>query len=390
MFDKLEAVEKRYEELTGLISDPEMIANQAEWKKLIKEHSSIEDIVAKYREYKKEVQRMKDAEEMMEDKELKELAEVEYYEAKENLPKIEEELKMLLIPKDPNDDNNVICEIRGGAGGEEAALFAGTLFRMYSMYAERKHWKLEVLNENETGNTNSTTNSSTQNTTTSTNTKTDSKTTNKKTYKIKEVEVSTNGELLNCKKELYYGINDSYVINLQEELNIVNSCGLDKDGSFGSLTEKCVINFQKKYKLAVDGIVGKNTCNKLNSLYQAKTKYSKVVVTAEELNIREEPNTYSEILSTLKQGTIVNVYSKIKMSDGSIWYKIKRNGKFYYICAKDAEYTYIDSDAIILNTITQNVTLYKNGKVILTFSRQRRKSNEKRKKPQFQRNRDAA
>jgi peptide chain release factor 1 len=88
---------------------------------------------------------------MMQDKELKELAEMEYYEAKEKLPKIEEELKILLIPKDPDDDKNIICEIRAGAGGDEAALFAGTLFRMYTMYAEKKHWKLEILNENETG-----------------------------------------------------------------------------------------------------------------------------------------------------------------------------------------------------------------------------------------------
>jgi len=86
----------------------------------------------------------------MEDKELKELAEIDFYEAKEKLPQIEDELKTLLIPKDPNDDKNIICEIRGGAGGEEAALFAGTLFRMYSMYAERKHWKIEILNENAT------------------------------------------------------------------------------------------------------------------------------------------------------------------------------------------------------------------------------------------------
>ena len=150
MFDKLEAVESRYEELTKQISDPEIIANQVEWQKLVKEHSSIEEVVLKYREYKKEKQRMEDAKEMMEDKELKELAEIDYYEAKENLPKIEEELKTLLIPKDPNDDKNIICEIRAGAGGEEAALFAGTLFRMYSMYAERKHWKIDILNENET------------------------------------------------------------------------------------------------------------------------------------------------------------------------------------------------------------------------------------------------
>ena len=151
MFDKLEQVEARYEELTKLISDPEIIANHTEWQKLIIEHSSIEEIVQKYREYKKEKQRMEDAKEMMEDKELKELAEEDFHEAKERLPHIEEELKTLLIPKDPNDDKNIICEIRAGAGGEEAALFAGTLFRMYSMYAERKHWKIEILNENETG-----------------------------------------------------------------------------------------------------------------------------------------------------------------------------------------------------------------------------------------------
>ena len=116
MFEKLEAVEKRYEELTKIISDPEVIANQTEWQKA-----------------------------------MKELAEEEYYASKEKLPKLEEELKVLLIPKDPDDDKNIICEIRAGAGGEEAALFAGTLFRMYTMYAEKKHWKLEILNENETG-----------------------------------------------------------------------------------------------------------------------------------------------------------------------------------------------------------------------------------------------
>jgi peptide chain release factor 1 len=93
---------------------------------------------------------MEEAEELMQDPDMKDLAEEEYYSSKEQLPKIEEELKLLLIPKDPDDDRNIICEIRGGAGGEEAALFAGTLFRMYSMYAERKHWKLEILNENET------------------------------------------------------------------------------------------------------------------------------------------------------------------------------------------------------------------------------------------------
>lgn len=150
MFEKLELVEKRYEELTVQISDPAVIANNNEWRKLVKEHSSMEDVVAKYREYKEVQKNMNDAKEMMDDPEMKELAEEEYYSNKDKLPQIEEELKILLIPKDPNDDKSVICEIRGGAGGEEAALFAGTLFRMYGMYAERKHWTIEILNENAT------------------------------------------------------------------------------------------------------------------------------------------------------------------------------------------------------------------------------------------------
>ena len=150
MFQKLEDVEKKYIDLTKKISDPEVISRQNEWKVMMKEHSELEPIVEKYREYKKVEKNLEEAKEMMNDPELKELAETEMLEAKEKLPKIEEELKILLIPKDPDDDKNVICEIRGGAGGDEAALFAGTLYRMYSMYAERKHWKLEVLNEHET------------------------------------------------------------------------------------------------------------------------------------------------------------------------------------------------------------------------------------------------
>ena len=150
MFEKLESVEQRYVELTSKISDPAVIANNNEWKQLVKEHSSIEDVVLKYREYKETEKQMQEAKEMMEDKEMKELAEEEYYSCKDRLAQIEEELKILLIPKDPNDDKSAICEIRGGAGGEEAALFAGTLFRMYGMYAERKHWKIEILNENAT------------------------------------------------------------------------------------------------------------------------------------------------------------------------------------------------------------------------------------------------
>ena len=151
MFQKLEAVEKRYEDLTKKISDPDIISNQTEWQKYMKEHAEIQDVVEKYKEYKKVKEQLEEAKQMLDDPELKELAQLDYEESKEKLPKLEEELKFLLIPKDPNDDKNIICEIRAGAGGEEAALFAGTLFRMYSMYAEKKHWKLEVLNSNETG-----------------------------------------------------------------------------------------------------------------------------------------------------------------------------------------------------------------------------------------------
>ena len=150
MFQKLEDVEKRYDDLTKKISDPEIIAQNKEWQKMMKEHSDLAPVVEKYREYKKLEQSIKDNEEMLSDPELKELAQEEIKMAKEKLPQIEEEIKILLIPKDPDDDKNTICEIRAGTGGEEAALFAGELFRMYSMYAERKHWKLEVLNENAT------------------------------------------------------------------------------------------------------------------------------------------------------------------------------------------------------------------------------------------------
>lgn len=151
MFQKLDAVEKKYDELTAKISDPEVIANQSEWQKYMKEHASLVDIVEKYREYKLAKSNFEEAKEMLNDKELKELAELEMEELRVKIPKLEEELKILLIPKDPDDDKNIICEIRAGAGGDEAALFAGTLYRMYSMYAETKHWKIDVLNENETG-----------------------------------------------------------------------------------------------------------------------------------------------------------------------------------------------------------------------------------------------
>lgn len=150
MFDNLEEIESEYVELTKKISDPAVISDQDSWKKMMKKQSELEPIVTKYREYKKTQKDLEEAKELAKDPEMKDLAEEEMLDAKEKLPKLENELKVLLIPKDPDDDKNVICEIRAGAGGEEAALFAGTLFRMYSMYCDRKHWKIEVLNENVT------------------------------------------------------------------------------------------------------------------------------------------------------------------------------------------------------------------------------------------------
>lgn len=151
MFDKLEEIEKKYNELTKLISDPEIISDQNLWKKYMKEQSAMKDVVDKYIEYKKEKSNMDDARDMMADPDMKSMAEEEYYASKEKIEKIEEELKILLLPKDQNDDNNVIIEIRGGAGGEEAALFAYNLYRMYTMYAELKRWQVEIIDMNETG-----------------------------------------------------------------------------------------------------------------------------------------------------------------------------------------------------------------------------------------------
>jgi len=150
MFDNLEELEKKYEELNNKIMDPAIISDREQYGKIMKEHSDLEPIIAKYREYKSVQKNLEESKELMNDPEMKDLAEAEMLEAKEKIPQLEEELKILLIPKDPDDDKNVICEIRAGAGGDEAALFAGELFRMYSMYCEKNHWKVEILNENST------------------------------------------------------------------------------------------------------------------------------------------------------------------------------------------------------------------------------------------------
>ncbi len=154
MFDKLKAVEMRFEEVGQLLSDPAVISDNEQFKKLMKEHKELTPIVEKYREYSAAKQAEAEAKELLDagglDKDFKELVEEEYLEAKQNIETFSEELKILLLPKDPNDDRNVIVEIRGCAGGEEAALFAGVLMRMYTMYAESRRWKVEIINANET------------------------------------------------------------------------------------------------------------------------------------------------------------------------------------------------------------------------------------------------
>ena len=154
MLEKLKAMEEKYNDINEKLMDIEVINDTKQYAAYMKEYKRLTPIVDKYREYIKYETQLKDAEELMSDssadKEMKELAQMEYDEAKEKTAEIAEELKIMLLPKDPNDDKNVIIEIRGGAGGEEAALFAHSLYRMYSMYAESKRWKLEVLNSNET------------------------------------------------------------------------------------------------------------------------------------------------------------------------------------------------------------------------------------------------
>lgn len=154
MFDKLVVLEDKFEDLNMKVSDPEIISDQNTWQKLMKEASDLEPIVSKYREYKQTKEDIEGAKEILEtssDEEFREMAKMELSEKEEDMVKIQEELNILLLPKDPNDDKNVIVEIRGGAGGDEAALFAGVLFRMYSMYASTRRWKVELLSSNETG-----------------------------------------------------------------------------------------------------------------------------------------------------------------------------------------------------------------------------------------------
>ncbi len=154
MTDKLNGIEERYEKINELLCSPETVNNQEEYRRLMKEQKNLTPVVEKFREYKKYEQTLNESKQLLDggglDRDFKELVLEEQEQAKENIEKCSEELKILLLPKDPNDDKSVIVEIRGGAGGEEAALFAGELFRMYSMYSEAKGFKVEILSENPT------------------------------------------------------------------------------------------------------------------------------------------------------------------------------------------------------------------------------------------------
>jgi len=154
MLDRLEHVRERYEEITTLLSDPAVVAQQDRFRELSKEHSQLAPIMAAYERYrraKSDLEGTKELAEKSADPELRQMAYEEMDAARANVEAMEEELKVLLIPRDPNDSRNVIVEIRAGTGGEEAALFASDLFRMYSRYAEKKGWKVDVLDSSDTG-----------------------------------------------------------------------------------------------------------------------------------------------------------------------------------------------------------------------------------------------
>ena len=155
MFDKLSFISDKYNALTEKVSDPQIIADQSKWQKYAKELSELEPIVKKFQEYQQVKKSIAESKELLNesssDEELRELAKLELSEMEDKVEPLEEELKVLLLPKDPNDEKNVILEIRAGTGGDEAALFGADLFRMYSRYAERRGWKTELMEVNETG-----------------------------------------------------------------------------------------------------------------------------------------------------------------------------------------------------------------------------------------------
>ena len=154
MFEKLALMESKYEEISNKLSEPDIVSDNKLYTKLMKEYKNMTPIIEKYREYKKAQASFEEAKELLDttgsDKEFREMVQSEYDDSREAMERITQELKILLLPKDPNDDKNVIIEIRGGAGGEEASLFANSLYRMYTMYAEARGWKQDVLRANPT------------------------------------------------------------------------------------------------------------------------------------------------------------------------------------------------------------------------------------------------
>jgi peptide chain release factor 1 len=153
MLEKLKSIEEKYEELTRLLMNPEVFSNPQQYQKYSKEQSDLQPLVEKIREYRKIISGIEEAEEILGggDGDIRELAQAELEELKGRKPAVEEELKFMLLPKDPRDEKSVILEIRAGTGGEEAALFASSLFRMYAKYAESRRWKVEVIDSNPTG-----------------------------------------------------------------------------------------------------------------------------------------------------------------------------------------------------------------------------------------------
>ncbi|MER2172791.1 MAG: PCRF domain-containing protein, partial [Psychrobacillus psychrodurans] len=154
MFDRLQSVEDRYNNLNELLSDPEVVNDLNKLREYSKEQSDLQDTVDAYREYKEVKSQYKDSKQMLEEKldaDMRDMVKEEVGELEDQIEVLEERLRLLLIPKDPNDDKNVIMEIRGAAGGDEAALFAGNLFRMYSRYAETQGWKIDIMESNPTG-----------------------------------------------------------------------------------------------------------------------------------------------------------------------------------------------------------------------------------------------
>ncbi|ACH40701.1 peptide chain release factor 1 [Citrifermentans bemidjiense Bem] len=151
MFEKIAELERRFEELESLLSDPEVLGNQTEFRKLSKEHSGLAELVAAYREYKKILSDIDDNKELLKepDQEMREMAQAELLSLEARREVLEGEIKLLLLPKDPNDDKNVVLEIRAGTGGDESALFAGDLFRMYSRFAETNRWRVEIISASE-------------------------------------------------------------------------------------------------------------------------------------------------------------------------------------------------------------------------------------------------